>query len=254
MKINIVKIQTKDLRSKFLHENRQGDPYAAANLAASYALMNDFDEAEFWIGEARARGAGNRWELEARHSVASWSGDWDALFRAGQLHQAADGAEWQGYASLGQSDWEAARASFKRNLSRLEFRRGDAPHGGVLMSLVGLALAEKRLGLESWVEHAAGARAFTEDRLGVAMNFGSWPSTNGNYILARIAAIEGDVERVVIHMRTAMEQNELEIQFFANDPFFAEVRDEPRLLEMASAARARGLAEHRKLRPVGAPN
>jgi TolB-like protein/Flp pilus assembly protein TadD len=239
---------------EFLHENRPGDPYAAANLAASYALMNDEDEAASWIDAARARGANNRWELEARQSVAAWRGDWDALFRAGQLHPNSAGVEWQGYASLGQSDWEAARASFKRNLSRLNYRQGDKPHGGVVESLSGIALAEKRLGLDSWSEHTEAVRRYINERLSVSISLGSWPNLNANYALARIAAVEGDVERVIEHMEASAEQNELEIQFFAIDPFFAELRDEPRLIEIGSAARASALAERRKLRPVGAPN
>ena len=79
------------------------------------------------------------------------------------------------------------------------------------------------------------------------MNFGSWPSTNGSYILARIAAIEGDADGVVKHMQAAMEQNELEIQFFAVDPFFAEMRDEPRLMKIAAEARASALRPVRAL-------
>ena len=238
---------------EFLHENRPGDPYAAANLAASYALMGAFDKAEAWIEEARSRGPGNRWELEARHSIAGWQGDWDALFRAGQLHLEMDGAEWQGYASLGQGDWEAARASYRRNLSRLNFRQGDAPHGGVLASLLGLALAENRLGLETWKDHAAAAKGYTEDRLSEAIALGSWPSQNGNYILARLAAIEGDVESVVRNMEAASAQHDMGIQFFALDPFFAELREEPRLIEIAEKARERARAERRKLERVGAP-
>ncbi len=238
---------------EFLHENRPGDPYAAANLAACYAEMLDFDTAQTWIDAARARGANNRWELEARHSVAGWQGDWDGAFRAGQLHLAKDGAEWQGYASLGKADWEAARASFKRNMSRLDYRPGDAPHGNVLHSLVGLALAEKKLGLDSWKEHAAAARSHAEELVTVSLTFGSWPAVNANYVLARIAVIEGDVERAIEHMKAAADQSEMEIQFFAVDPFFAELKDEPRLLEIAAKVRERALAERRKLERVGAP-
>jgi TolB-like protein/Tfp pilus assembly protein PilF len=238
---------------EFLHNNRPGDPYAAANLAACYAAMLDFDKAQAWIDEARARGANNRWELEARHSVAAWQGHWDAMFRAGQLHLAKDGAEWQGYASLGQSDWEAARASFKRNMSRLDYRLGDAPHGNVLQSLVGIALAEKQLGLDSWTEHVEAARRYAEEILTVSVNFGSWPSVNANYVLARLAALEGDVEQMVASMNAAADQHELEVQFFTIDPFFAEFKDEPRLLEIAENVRERALAERRKLERVGAP-
>ena len=45
-----------------------------------------------------------------------------------------------------------------------------------------------------------------------------------------------------------------EYQFFANDPFFAEMREEPRLVAIAAETRDHTLAERRKLDPVGAPN
>jgi len=239
---------------EFVHKNRPGDPYAAANLAATYALMHDEETAQTWIDAARAQGAGNRWELEARHSVARWRGDWETVFRVGQLHLAKDGATWQGIASLGQSDWEAARASFKRTLSRLNYRLGDEPNGAVLRPIVGLAMAEKQLGLDSWAVHAAAGRRFVENHLTHSIGFGSWPNSNGNYLLARISAVEGNLESVVKHMEVAGEQNELEIQFFANDPYFADLRDEPRLLEIAAQARGHAMRERRKLERVGAPN
>jgi TolB-like protein/regulator of sirC expression with transglutaminase-like and TPR domain len=239
---------------EILHANRPGDPYAAANIAACYALMMDFDKARSWVDKARAQGAGNRWELEARYSIAYWQGDWDALFRAGQLHLAPDGAAWQGEASLGQSDWEAARASFRRTLSRLDYRQGDAANGATLESLVGLALAEKQLGLESWTEYAATTRSYTEKTLEHSVTLGSWPAISTHYMLARIAAVEGDLERVISHFEGARAHDDLIHQFFASDPYFAALRDEPRLVAIATKTRERMLAERRKLEPVGAPN
>lgn len=232
---------------EFVHENRPGDPYCAANIAASYALMGDDDASRAWIDAARARGAGNRWELQARRYIAKWHGDWDTVFRVGQLFLAKGGATWQGEASLGKSDWEAARVSFKRNLSQMNYRQGDEPNGNVLEPLVGLALAEKRLGLESWTEHAGAARRFMERVLEQTVNFGSWPTGNGNYVLGRIAAIDGDVERVVKHLQAARDENDLSLQFLANDPYFAEFRDEPRLLAIADETRKRALAEREML-------
>ena len=232
---------------KFVHENRPGDPYSAANLAACYALMGDDANARAWIDAARARGPGNRWELQARRSIARWNGDWETVFRVGQLYLAKGGSTWQGQASLGKSDWEAARASFKRTLSGLDYREGDPVNGNVLEPLVGLALAEKQLGLETWAEHAAAARDFAERVLEKTVNFGSWPTENLNYMLAQIAAIEGDVERVVQRMQAARDNNDLTHQFFATDPFFAELRDEPRLLEIAEQTRQRAQAERTKL-------
>ena len=239
---------------EFLHANRPGDPYAAANVAACYALMMDFDKADAWIAKARAQGPGNRWELEARYSVAAWQGDWDTVFRTGQLHLAPDGATWQGDASLGRSDWEAARASFRRTLSRLNYRQGEKPNGTTLEPLLGLALAEKRLGHDSWVEYAAAARLYTEAALERSVSMGNWPSVSTYYMLARIAAVEGDVERVVRNFEAARDSNDLIHHFFANDPYFAELREEPRLVAIAAATRERAIAERRKLEPVGAPH
>jgi TolB-like protein/Flp pilus assembly protein TadD len=232
---------------EFVHENRPGDPYSAANIAACYALMMDFDSAAAWIDAARARGAGNRWELQGRRFVAWWQGDWDALFRVGQLYLARDGTLWQAQASLGKADWEVARVSFQRSLSRMNYRVGDALNSNLIDSLVGLAYAEKRLGLESWAERAAAAKSYTEKALEQTVNFGSWPSYNGNYMLARIAAIEGDVDGAVKYMRAAWTDRHLYQQFFTNDPFFAELRDEPRLLEIAEQTRLHALAERQKI-------
>ncbi|MEJ2257726.1 MAG: hypothetical protein P8X98_12130, partial [Woeseiaceae bacterium] len=234
---------------EFVHRNRPGDPYSAANLAATYALMMDYDKAADWIEAARARGPGNRWELEARHSVAAWRGDWDSVFRTGQLFLAKSGTTWQGEASLGKGDWEAARASFKRTLSGLGYREGDEPDVTGLQALVGLALAEKRLGLESWTEHATAARAYVESVLEHSISLGSWPNLNLTYVQAQISAIEGNADQVVAHMQTALDQNILEHTFLENDPFFAEFRDEPRLVAIADEMRERALAERAKLRP-----
>jgi hypothetical protein len=54
-------------------------------------------------------------------------------------------------------------------------------------------------------------------------------------------------------METASRKNALELQFFATDPFFVELKDEPRLLAIAERAREKALAERRKLQRVGAP-
>ena len=58
---------------------------------------------------------------------------------------------------------------------------------------------------------------------------------------------------MVASMNAAADQHELEVQFFTIDPFFAEFKDEPRLLEIAENVRERALAERRKLERVGAP-
>ena len=86
------------------------------------------------------------------------------------------------------------------------------------------------------------------------MTLGSWPSISTHYMLARIAAVEGDVERVVRHFEGAKSHDDLIHHFFAEDPYFVELRDEPRLVAIASKTREHLLAERRKLEGVGAPH
>lgn len=232
---------------KFVHENRPGDPYSAANLAVTFALMQDLDEAERWVEAARARGPNNRWELEARKTLAESTGDWDALFRAGQLFLAKKGATWQGLASLGKQDWEVARASFQQTLARLNYRQGDPLTGEVVEPIAGLALAEKRLDQDSWEAHVAAVRTFTQSRMQESPNLGSWPNLNLSYFLARLDAIEGNNEGVVANMQAAKEQGFLQHYFLQHDPFFESVRDEPRLQALAEEMREHTLAERVKL-------
>ena len=59
---------------------------------------------------------------------------------------------------------------------------------------------------------------------------------------AQISAIEGNADQVVAHMQTALDQDILEHTFLENDPFFAEFRDEPRLVAIADEMRERALA------------
>ncbi len=113
--------------------------------------------------------------------------------------------------------------------------------------MVGLALAEKRLGLESWSEHATVARRYVEKVREHSISFGTWPNINLNFMQAQIAAIEGDTDRVVRHMQIALDQHELQHTFVEHSPFMAELRNEPRLLGIAEQMRERALAERVKL-------
>ena len=230
---------------KFVHENRPGDPFAAHNLANIYTLLQMPEQAQEWIAAARSRGANNRWELTARGFVARTAGDWDALFRVGQLHLARNGATWQGLASLGKQDWEIARASFQRNHTRLKYRQGDEVNLDVLMSLAGLALAEKRLGSSSWSVHSDAAKNYSAKRIKSEESYGTGLLLHQT--LAQIAAIEGDVDLVVKHMQSASDQYFLEHTFIKHDPFFAELRDEPRLIAIADKMRDHVIAERKKL-------
>ncbi|MGJ8663838.1 MAG: tetratricopeptide repeat protein [Marinicella sp.] len=230
----------------FLHENRPGDPFAAAQIAICYHLMQMPEKQQKWLAAARDRGAGNRWELSASRSIAQWTGDWDAMFRAGQFYLAKTGTTWQGQASLGKQDWEAARASFQRTLSRLNYRTGDPANGNMLEALAGMALAEKHLEIDSWSIHLNAARSFADKKLGI-INLGTWPNINLNYILAQLAAVEGETDLVVNHMEHALDENILEYSFIKHDPFFIELRDEPRLIAIAEQMKSHAMAQAAQL-------
>jgi hypothetical protein len=105
-----------------------------------------------------------------------------------------------------------------------------------------------------WKEHAAAVRRFAEERRAYSATLGGWPNTNTNYVLAQVAALEGDVDRAAQYLQAAQESHDLRHQFFANDPFFADMREEPRLVAIAAETRDHALAERRKLEPVGAPH
>ncbi len=228
---------------KKVHENRPGDPYAAANISTVFSVMGDTQSATEWIAAARERGANNRWELSARRALAKETADWDAMFRAGQLNLIKDGVEWQGYASLGEGDWEAARAAYQRVLSRLQYRPDEQPNGDMLQSLLGLTLAEQRLGVETWEEHAGVARALAEKLLQESDFLRSWPRMSIRYILACLSAIEGDADAVVEHMQASLAVNYLTPRFLEHDPFLRGYADDPRLQALAAEMRARTDAE-----------
>ena len=236
-----------------LHESRPGDPFAAANLAVCNAIMQDFDEADRWLAAARARGEDNRWELAARKTVAQWRGDWDGVFRAGELFVTRMGAQWQGDAYLARGDWEAARVSYQRRLAQQRYRYGDPINGSVVRPLLGLAFAEKKLGIESWADTLSGVRDYAEARRREGHNLGTWPGFNLNHLLASLAAIEGDAGRAVQHMNAALEQGFREHAFLEHDPLFVNIKDDPRLVEIASRMRELALEERRKLRRSDAP-
>lgn len=231
-----------------LHEFRPGDPFAAANTAATYAIMLDFEKANEWIAVARGRGADNRWELNARKSVAQWQGDWDEVFRVGELRLNRVGFQWQGEAYLARGDWDAARISFQRGLAQQRYRTGDPVNGNVLHPLIALAFAEKQLGIQSWAESLPGVRAYTEARQLEGYNIGTWPGVNVNYLLAALAAVESSAEAAATHMTAALEQGYLQHDFLEFDPLFEEFRDDERLIEIAAKMRERALEERRKLR------
>ena len=118
---------------------------------------------------------------------------------------------------------------------------------GALEPLVGLAFAERQLGIETWTQNAAAARQYAEAVLENSATLGSWPNLNLAYLLAQISAIGGDIDGAVEQMEKALEQNILEHSFIDHDPFFAAFRDDPRLRAIADEMRERALAERRKL-------
>lgn len=230
---------------RFVHENRPGDPYSAAQIAILFAQAGEMTRADPWIEAARARGENNRWELYARQRLAEMTGNWDGLARLGLLLQSPQGLSWQGYASLAREDWEAARSAFLRSLAQYRYSPGDAVSAPIVETLSGLALAEKRLGMEGWKERSDEVRTFLDlirgqDGIVVARQ-------NLAFVAARLAALNGRSKDLKGLMTEAAATGFNDPWFLMHDPFFVEYREDSELQAIAGRIRARNQAELEEL-------
>ncbi|MDX1570511.1 MAG: tetratricopeptide repeat protein [Xanthomonadales bacterium] len=230
---------------RFVHENRPGDPFSAAQIAIIYAEMGALGKAAEWVDAARARGENNRWELIARQKLAETTGDWDSLARLGLLIASPLGLSWQGFAATAQGDWEAARSAFLASLNQYGYDPGDAISANLVEPLLGLALAEQRLGVENWQQRAGKVRMLLtriRDDDGVVVARRNLP-----HMEARVEALAGNSDQVVSLMREALDIGFNDPTFLELDPFFSELRDDPELQAIAEQIRAHNRAELQKL-------
>jgi TolB-like protein/Tfp pilus assembly protein PilF/preprotein translocase subunit Sec61beta len=231
---------------RFVHFARPGDPYSAARAAILAAHMEDATLAEAWIAAARARGAENRWELDAREVLASWQGDLARLDRIGEARGAHWTPYWRGVAAARREAWPEARAQL---LESLRMQGYDAARGATIThvpSLTWLAVVEKGQGLESWREHARAARAV----LGRGRSHGLTVVGVHQILehgLARLAGLEGDREATLAHLRSAVEAGFAEHWFLERDPMFAPWREDPEFRAIVQQLRRHAAAERARL-------
>lgn len=220
-----------------VHVQRPGDPYPAAQIAEIYIFLEDEEAARAWIAEARGRGEDNRWELDPRELMANWQQDWAALEHVGDLTGGHVGARIRGQAAAARGQWAQARRHFTEALRM----SGYEPSNPVLLQhvhkLIGLAIAERELGLAPDHERLKQARRPLE----VMVDAGSVPinAVNYSFSLARIAALQGRTDEAIDLIRNGFEGGEPIADWqLARDPAFVEMRDLPRFMALIGQARS----------------
>jgi hypothetical protein len=154
----------------------------------------------------------------------------------------------QGVAAAKRQEWATAREHFLASLSQLYFKDGAGLTTLQSETLIWLAWAEKQSGRPEWQEHLAMPKALITrivDEGGV--QFGSRNISN-HYLLARIAAVEGDRGTALAQLRKAAATTGFLASWtLANDPLFADWRDQPDFKAVTDGMRAHAAAELAKL-------
>jgi TolB-like protein/Tfp pilus assembly protein PilF len=233
-----------------VHEARPGDPFSAAWLAIIGSVVEDDAMAQAWIAAARSRGADNRWELMAREAVAEWRGDWVALDAVGSARGGDRGAYLRGLAAIGQQRWPEARQALSDALRLSGYREGEPIESGSVPALIMMAWLEKREGQEAASVRLAAVEAHLE-RInadgGLAVN-----GMSSQVQAARAAAVAGDRERSLAHLRTVFERRgHLQSWFLERDPVFGPWREDPGFKALVTEMRALAEAEHARIVEAG---
>jgi TolB-like protein len=233
-----------------VHDARPGDPFSAAWLAIIGAGVEDEAMARGWIAAARSRGADNRWELMAREIVTEWQGDWAAMDEVGSALGGGRGAYLRGLAAIGQQRWPEARQALSDSLRLSGYREGEAIEAGSVQPLILMAWLEKRDGPAAPSPRLSAVEAHLE-RLNaegglVANSLSSWIHA------ARAAAVAGDRERTLGHLRTAIDQQGYYRPWFLDrDPVYAPWRDDPEFKALAARMHSLARPEHARITEAG---
>lgn len=219
-----------------VHVQRPGDPYAAAQIAEIFIVLEDESAALAWIAEARARGEDNRWELDPREQMAKWKQDWDALDEIGDLEGGHVGARIRGDAAAGREQWAEARRHFAEALRM----SGYTPDDQVLLQhvhkLIGLAVAERELDLAADSTRLQRARRPLEilvEAGAVAIN-----DVNYRFALARISALQGRAEEAMALIENGFGNGEPITDWqLERDPAFVDLRGLPRFRDLVERSR-----------------
>jgi TolB-like protein/Tfp pilus assembly protein PilF len=233
-----------------VHDSRAGDPYSAAVLAMIGAEIGDSAMAEAWTIAARERGEDNSWELRAREMVATWQGDWQALdVAAGPRGRA--GAHQRGVAAIGEARWADAREVLEQALREIGYSQGQPIIRDMVAPLTLLAWLDRREDKPEWVGRTAAVERFLrrlQSEGGLVLTTGSSTETD----LARVAAISGDRELALAHLRAAFADRGFRQHWFLQrDPVFETWRADPDFLQLAEEMRAAGAVQRERIVAAG---
>jgi tetratricopeptide (TPR) repeat protein len=230
-----------------VHHLRPGDPFSAAMIANIGAYLSAPALAERGLQAARARGADNRWELTALAMVASWQRKPEQIETLAR--QAGwQGAVWRAQSAVGRQDWAQARAQLQDALRQRNYDPDRSVETGMIPILIELARVEKQLSEDTWRDYAEAARAFLLRFTGQGGVDAA--RDNAHYLLAQTDALNGDREKALTRMRTAIDTGFLQHWFLDNDPLFAQWRDDPEFVALVTGMRAHAAAEREKLEGV----
>jgi len=233
---------------RFVHDARPGDAFSAARIVMAATYLEDEALAGAWLAEATQRGEDNRWVLDARNLLAEWQRDDGALAEIAKASSGRIEAHMQGVAAARRQEWDTARERFLASLSQLHFKDGAGLTTLQSETLIWLAWAEKQSGRPQWQDHLAMPKVLITrivDEGGI--QFGS-RNTSNHYLLARIAAVEGDRATALAQLRKAAATTGfLPSWALANDPLFADWRDQPDFKAVTDGMRAHAAAERAKL-------
>lgn len=232
---------------RFVHFARPGDPYSASNIAEIGVYMDVPELIEPWIAAAREQGSGNRWELNARRTLARSRNDHQELQRLGSMMAGDPLGIWlQATAVMRGGDYATARPQLIGALRLAGYEAGDTTLTfDQLRPLVDLAFVERELGIEGWDERLVPADAAIEQMLADG-SIGT-EDISAPWLSARIAAIRGDRDRVLTRLMMATEHGFYEHWFQEADPVFEAFRDDPDINALVADMLATAAAERERL-------
>ena len=228
-----------------VHVSRPGDPFSAARISTLAAWMQDRPLAERALLAARARGAGNSWEMQALSELADWQREpaqLDVLAR----QDSASGAWWRARRATMRANLPQARVDLLESLRLRGYDPTRPAHASQIPSLIELAWVERELGLATW--HASLQAADTclkaiAAQDGIRIDILDYAA----HMQARVHALRGERGPALSQMRRAIAQGYARHWFLANDPVFAKWRTDPEFTALVAGMNSRAAAEKAKL-------
>ena len=228
-----------------VHASRLGDAYSAARITIVAAWMQDRPLADRALKAARARGAGNSWELLALAELADWQREPAQLDTLGR-QDGPLGAWWRARRATVQSDLPQARVHLLEALRLSGYDAGKPPLAIHIPALIELARVERELGQATWqatLQVADAGLKMVSAQESVRLNVFEFVA----YGQARVHALRGEREQALVQLRRAVAQGYARHWFLANDPVFAPWRTDPEFTALVSDMDARAAVEKAKL-------